>query len=231
MPTLARFGKLLIQTYADDHAPPHFHVVTPDDEALIRIDGFEAIAGSIRRRDLAIALEWASANADRLKPNGTASMKNDADRIAVGAPLPRIAGAVPLDGRKIKVLWKSGRTSVVDLAPALASRKVYIPLRTNDDLFRTLRVGEYGNAIEWDGDIGFSALWLSRLPEAEFSNADFRQAMDQLDVTLDGMAAMLDISRRKVADYRSDDPIPKHIAYATRYLVERVTRGGDGRAS
>jgi hypothetical protein len=67
MPTLARFGKLLIQIYADDHAPPHFHVVTPDDEALISIDGFEVIAGTVRRRDLAIVVEWASANVDKLK--------------------------------------------------------------------------------------------------------------------------------------------------------------------
>ena len=145
-----------------------------------------------------------------------------AEMVSVGEPLPRIAGAVPLDGRKVKILWKSGETSVVDLAPALASRRVYIPLRDNDELFKTLRVSEYGNAIEWDGDLDFSAVWLSRLPEAEFSNADFRRAMDRLGMTLDGMAADLEISRRKVADYRKASPIPKHIAYATRYLMRRA---------
>jgi hypothetical protein len=152
-------------------------------------------------------------------------MKSDDDRIAVGAPLPRLAGAVPLDGRMVKVMWRSGKTSVVDLAPALASRRAYIPLRNDDELFRTLRVSEYGNAVEWDGGLDFSAAWLSRLPEAEFTNADFRQAMEQLHLSLDGMAAMLDISRRKVAEYRKDDPIPKHIAYATRYLLQRARDG------
>lgn len=151
--------------------------------------------------------------------------------ISAGKPLPRIAGAVPLEGRKVKVMWQSGETKVVDLAPALASRRIYMPLRDNDELFRTLRVSEYGDAIEWDGspDLEFSAIWLDHLPEAEFSNADFRQAMDRLGLTLDGMAANLDISRRKVADYRKDSPIPKHIAYATRYLVGRTDEGSEVR--
>src|SRR6186713_150931 len=82
-----------------------------------------------------------------------------AEVISVGEPLPRIAGAVPLDGRKVKIMWRSGETSVVDLAPALASRRIYIPLRDNDELFKTLRVSEYGNAIEWDGGLDFSAVW------------------------------------------------------------------------
>jgi hypothetical protein len=34
------------------------------------------------------------------------------------------------------------------------------------------------------------------------------------------MAAALEISRRLVADYRKDKPIPRHIALATRYLIE-----------
>ena len=34
-------------------------------------------------------------------------------------------------------------------------------------------------------------------------------------------ALALDISRRLVADYRKDKPIPRHIAFATRYLVDQ----------
>ena len=45
--------------------------------------------------------------------------------------------------------------------------------------------------------------------------------MDRLHLTLDGMAARLGVARRLVADYRKDKPIPKHIALATRYLLER----------
>lgn len=145
------------------------------------------------------------------------------DMITVGKPLPRIAGAVQLDGRKVKVMWRDGRTKIVDLAPALASRRIFIPLREDDELFRTLHVNEVGNAIEWDGpDLEFSAVWLDRLPEAEFTNDEFREAMSELDLSLDGMAASLGISRRLIASYRKDKPIPKHVGYATRYLVGRL---------
>lgn len=150
--------------------------------------------------------------------NGVASTNDEVVR--VGGPLPRIAAARPLDGRKVAVTWRSGSTTIVDLAPALESRRIYIPLRADDALFATLRVSQHGDAIEWDGGLDFSAVWLDRLPPATFDNEDFRQAMDDLGMTLDGMAAQLEISRRQVADYRKDKPIPRHIALAVRYLVE-----------
>lgn len=150
--------------------------------------------------------------------NGTASM--NADVVAVGAPLPRIATATPLSGRKVTVVWRDGGTKTVDLAPALNSRRVYIPLRDDDKLFGTLRVSEYGDAIEWDGDLDFSAVWIDHLPSVDFDNAAFREAMSRLGLSLDGMAAQLEISRRLVADYRKDKPIPRYIALATQYLIE-----------
>ncbi|MGR9231896.1 hypothetical protein ACU8NU_10060 [Rhizobium leguminosarum] len=73
---------------------------------------------------------------------------------------------------------------------------------------------------ELTGGIDFSALWLSKLPSVEFDNESFRDAMDALGMTLEGMAAALDISKRQVADYRKAKPIPRNVAYATRYLVE-----------
>ncbi|PWR24375.1 DUF4160 domain-containing protein [Zavarzinia aquatilis] len=52
--------------FADDHHPPHFHVVTPDHEVLVRLADFEVIAGQIDRRNLDMALAWAGANRERL---------------------------------------------------------------------------------------------------------------------------------------------------------------------
>ncbi|MGN6582938.1 MAG: hypothetical protein ACTHJV_04460 [Rhizobiaceae bacterium] len=145
------------------------------------------------------------------------------DLITVGKRLPRVAAAFPLDGRKVKVVWDDGTVKVVDLTGAFASRRIFIPLRDDDRLFQTLRVSEYGSGIEWSGsDLEFSAMWLDRLPEAEFSNDDFRKAMDSLNRTLDGMAADLEISRSLVAEYRKDKPIPRHVALATRYLLGRA---------
>lgn len=211
-PTIVKIGNLKIQIFADDHNPPHFHVVTPD---------FEILAGRIDRRSLEVALAWAALKeAGRLwKMNGAVSIR-DSDVISVGAPLPRIREAVALEGRKIRVTFDDGRSKIVDLAPVLASRRFYIPLRDDDALFRSFRVSEYRNAIEWGEDLDFSAVWLDALPTADFTNLDFRRAMDDLDMTLDGMAAALEISRRLVAAYRKDKPVPRHIAFATRYLVE-----------
>lgn len=67
MPTLARLGTVLVRMYADDHVPPHFHVVTPDREALVGIATLEVLQGSIDRRSLDVALEWARANMDLLR--------------------------------------------------------------------------------------------------------------------------------------------------------------------
>lgn len=151
--------------------------------------------------------------------NGTASIPDD-DIVSVGRELPRIAEAVALDGRKIKVTFTNGTSKTVDLTPALESRRFYIPLRDDDALFRSFRISEYADSLEWNDDLDFSALWLEALPSVEFSNEDFRRAMEELGMTLDGMAAALEISRRQIADYRKDKPIPRHIGLATRYLVE-----------
>lgn len=146
----------------------------------------------------------------------------DSDIVTVGKPIPRIQSATPMGGRKLKIVWRDGSTKVVDLSAPLASRRIFIPLRSGDTLFEKVRVSEYGDALEWDGpDLEFPASWLDRLPDAEFSNEDFRKAMDVLRLSLDGMAAELGISRSQVAEFKKGKPIPRHIAHATRYLLDR----------
>lgn len=147
------------------------------------------------------------------------------DIVQVGAPLLRIAEAVPLDGRKLRITWTTGEIVTVDIAPVLHSRRIYIRLRQDDALFRSLRVSEYGDAIEWSDELDLSAVWLARLPSITFGNEDFRRAMDALGMTLDGMAEALEVSRRRVAAWRKDQPIPRHIGLATRYLVEHQGQG------
>ncbi|MBN9055223.1 MAG: DUF2442 domain-containing protein [Rhizobiales bacterium] len=158
--------------------------------------------------------------------NGNVSIleADDDEIISAGAPLPRLASVMPLDGRKLRVQFEDGREKTVDLASALESRRFYKPLRDNDDLFRAFRISEYRDSIEWNDDLDFSAVWLEALPEAEFSNEEFRAAMDRMGMTLDGMAEALEVSRRLIADYRKDKHIPRHISLATRYLIEHAPR-------
>lgn len=150
----------------------------------------------------------------------------DDEIITVGRPLPRIAAASIIDNRRIRVAWRDGASVTVDLAPVILSHRHFIPLRIDDELFQTLRVNEDGNALEWDGEIELTAVWISRLPAVGMENAEFRDIMSRLDMSLDGMAAALDVSRRLIAEYRGTKPIPGHIALATRYLAGRSQVSG-----
>ena len=60
MPTISAFYGILIQMFWNDHAPPHFHALYAEYEALIDIKTLEVIAGSMPKRALALVLEWAS---------------------------------------------------------------------------------------------------------------------------------------------------------------------------
>jgi uncharacterized protein DUF4160 len=55
-------GKTEIRVYANDHLPPHFHIVNPDFEALIVFEDFSTYAGAIKGAASKHAIEWAKAN-------------------------------------------------------------------------------------------------------------------------------------------------------------------------
>jgi hypothetical protein len=66
MPTLQRFGSASVRMYADDHHPPHFHIVGPDFQVLVRISDLALIEGEARTSQIAEAMEWARANRESL---------------------------------------------------------------------------------------------------------------------------------------------------------------------
>ncbi len=145
------------------------------------------------------------------------------DLITIGKPLPRIVSVRALTNFEIQIVWKSGQNSTCDLAPILASRKIFRTLLSEPRLFSSVAVNDDGNALLWENGAEMSAVWLEELSLSRFSNSDFRTLMDKLGLTLDGMAATLEISRRQIASYRKDKPIPKHIALASRYLAEKFS--------
>ena len=49
-----------------DHAPPHFHAIYAEDEALIDIRTLALIRGALPRRALALILEWAALHREEL---------------------------------------------------------------------------------------------------------------------------------------------------------------------
>ncbi len=66
MPVLQRFSAVTLRMYADDHRPPHFHIVGPDFQVLVRISDFTVIAGDARQSQIAEALAWARQHEDIL---------------------------------------------------------------------------------------------------------------------------------------------------------------------
>ncbi|MGY2238303.1 DUF4160 domain-containing protein [Pseudomonas gingeri] len=59
MATLHSERNWKIKIYPDDHAPPHFHVQTPDGESLVLIDGLNVLGHGADTKALKAALSWA----------------------------------------------------------------------------------------------------------------------------------------------------------------------------
>jgi hypothetical protein len=66
MPVLQRFGSVSVRIYADDHRPPHFHIVAPEFQVLVRISDWSVIAGDARPAQIAEALAWAQSHQEAL---------------------------------------------------------------------------------------------------------------------------------------------------------------------
>jgi hypothetical protein len=59
MPTVSQFFGIVIQMFWREHAPPHFHALYGEHEALIDIRTLEVVAGRLPRRAMSLTLEWA----------------------------------------------------------------------------------------------------------------------------------------------------------------------------
>ena len=66
MPTIKNFGGFRITMYFEDHNPPHFHIVSPTQEAVVEIATLTVIAGAMSASRLRVALAWAGDNKELL---------------------------------------------------------------------------------------------------------------------------------------------------------------------
>lgn len=60
MPEICRFYGIVIKMFWNDHAPPHFHAEYGGDLAVIDIQTFAFIRGSLPPKATALVLEWAA---------------------------------------------------------------------------------------------------------------------------------------------------------------------------
>jgi hypothetical protein len=136
----------------------------------------------------------------------------------------RLRSASVVEGRHIRVLWEGGASEVKDISPALANNRSFVRLRKDDALFRTARVKADGSGVKWADGSEISAVSLLELPQTLMDNREFCNIMSDLNLSVEGLSALLGLSRRVIADYRRDKSIPKHVALSLRYLVERRGR-------
>ena len=63
MPVIQRFAQCRIRINAQDHPPPHFHVLMNDGrEAWVTIADLEIVHGKVAAREIADVLAWAKSN-------------------------------------------------------------------------------------------------------------------------------------------------------------------------
>jgi len=69
VPEVSRFFGIVIQMFWTDHAPPHFHALYGEHEALFDIRTLEVIRGALPRRAMGLTLEWAAVHRAELTRN------------------------------------------------------------------------------------------------------------------------------------------------------------------
>jgi hypothetical protein len=69
MPCISTFHGVSIYMYYRDHAPPHFHALSGDDEVLIQFNPPSVYRGSLPAKTLKKVLRWASLHQDELDDN------------------------------------------------------------------------------------------------------------------------------------------------------------------
>lgn len=69
MPRLSEFYGIVIYMYWEDHAPPHFHAIYGEYEALVRVEDGTFIRGELPRTARKLVLEWRELRVDELFEN------------------------------------------------------------------------------------------------------------------------------------------------------------------
>lgn len=154
------------------------------------------------------------------------------DEIDTGVSLARIAQVAVVGTGRLRLRWadgpRIGLDEVVDLTPVIGSYRVYRPLRTDAARFATLRLVDDGHALAWDGvEAEMSAELVARCAEEGMSPGDFAAFLKRNRLTQDAAAALLGRSRRQIATYLKEGPIPRVVALACHGYEALATRSAE----
>lgn len=122
----------------------------------------------------------------------------------------RIASVQPLGGTTLKVLWREGGESVVEMAGWIATGGELLASLMDSDVWKTARVEDFGATVEWDGDdLAIDAVHLQSIAEdqREFDVKDLHQWQEQVGLSNNEAADFLGVSLRTWKNYRAGAPI------------------------
>jgi hypothetical protein len=132
----------------------------------------------------------------------------------MGSEMPNIR-AVRADGnRSLLITWKGGMESIVDVSRHIAEYAVFAPLRTSDDLFHSVAVGEWGWCARWSDEMEISAdtLWRLALDQGAAWLRAWRRAHGMAEAEA---AKALGVSARMWRDYEAGKRLlPKTVRLA-----------------
>lgn len=155
---------------------------------------------------------------------------SETDLISIGDALPVLASVTVGNGPYVVIVeWaegsRAGTSEAIDLASVILTYKTFRPLRDDPALFATVRLSEYGDAIDWgrDDSLAVSGATLERLAEEVMTPAKFSEFMKRNKLTLDATAAQLGISRRMAAYYAKERDVPRYIALACKQLEQEMS--------
>lgn len=77
VPVVARLKGILVIMYFQEHNPPHFHVRSGGNLAVIGIDPLEIREGSLSANDRRMVFEWAEVHRAELLDNWDRAMRHE----------------------------------------------------------------------------------------------------------------------------------------------------------
>lgn len=127
-----------------------------------------------------------------------------------------IAAIEAAEAFEVVVEWADGSRQSVDLAPEIMGYTVYAPLRANPELFAAMRIEDDGATVVLSDEIDMPTDTIWDLSQQSMSDGQFRAFLERWGLTYDAAAAALGLSRRQVAYFAADKPIPRTVFLACR---------------
>ena len=160
MPTISMFYGIMIQMFWNDHAPPHFHALYAEHEALIDIRKLDLIEGDLPRRACA-GTRMDAATSHRINGGlGIMSTQSTAKQDSAATLAPQTRPSMPwrvrsveaLSAYRLRVAFVDGLTGFVDMSALVRAPHAGVFASLVDTSVFVQAFVEHG-AVTWPGEI------------------------------------------------------------------------------